>query len=125
MPEGHKCLNNHGHTFVCRLWVAGWSNTRDRSIVVEYDVLDAAIRERIHARLDHKDLNAIGAAQEQEHDALLRTPSIENLARWFYCALADALPDGVYVSRITIDEDGTYDSGVVEMTFGPRRGATP
>ena len=58
VPEGHKCRRLHGHTYEVRVEVYG--AVRDElGWVVDYAAIEKVWRERVHARLDHQNLNDV------------------------------------------------------------------
>lgn len=93
MPAGHKCRRLHGHTWICRVWVAG-SAASETGIVVDYaDIEKAWIRE-VYAVLDHTLLNDT-----------VPNPTTENVAAWIYARMANAPElESVHVSEIELSE---------------------
>src|SRR5688500_14922520 len=71
--------NYHGHTYVCDVTVSGPLDDAT-GFVVDLGVLDRALREEVHARLDHANLNL---DVPEFADGLL-IPSGENVARWIH-----------------------------------------
>lgn len=77
LPEGHKCMRPHGHTYVVEVTIeapqvdpiAGW--------VMDYDDLNRIVKLSLDAAYDHYDLNAQGIKQ----------PTAENIARLLFESL--------------------------------------
>jgi 6-pyruvoyl-tetrahydropterin synthase len=81
MRDRHKCSRLHGHNYTVDLTVAG---PLINGLVVDTGELDVLMGPVI-ARLDHHDLNEIGA--EGGMSTPLQQPSVENIVAY----LADAL----------------------------------
>ena len=82
VPEGHKCARLHGHSFKVRVTIEsdidpemGW--------VRDFAEISSAFTP-VYDALDHRYLNDIEG---------LENPTSENLARWIWQALLDALPE--------------------------------
>jgi len=93
VPEGHKCLRLHGHTYRVRVYVSGEPDDRV-GWVMDFGDIKAAF-EPILDRLDHYYLNDIEG---------LENPTAEVLARWIWQRLEPRLP---MLSRIEIHETCT------------------
>ena len=99
--------NYHGHSYVCDVTVTG---TLDETtgFVADLGVLDPVLREEVHARFDHANINL--DVPEFADGKLI--PSGENLAR-YVCErvqrrLDEALGAGALtVARVTVAEDRT------------------
>ena len=97
VPEGHKCKNLHGHTFILRIYVKG---KVDQTIGWVIDFADIKkICKPIIDSLDHKYLNEIEG---------LENPTSEVLALWLWKKIKPQLPQ---LSKIEVKETPT--SGVV------------
>jgi 6-pyruvoyltetrahydropterin/6-carboxytetrahydropterin synthase len=99
--------NYHGHSYVCDVTVSG-AIDEETGFVVDLGVLDRVLREEVHARFDHANINL--DVPEFADGGLI--PSGENLARYVYervqRALDDALGAGApRVTRVTVAEDRT------------------
>lgn len=79
LPEGHKCRNVHGHSYVVEVFCAGPLDSR--GFVVDYAELGAAMKPIID-RLDHRNLN----------DILFFTTTAENIASHIFSQLLPSLP---------------------------------
>ena len=72
LPEGHKCRNVHGHSYVVTVEVASEELDQD-GFVVDYAEISAAVKPVI-ARLDHQNLN----------DLMSCRTTAENIAAWLF-----------------------------------------
>lgn len=98
VPQGHKCGHLHGHTYVVTIHVRGPIDPQ-RGWVIDYADIDAIWQKRIHAVLDHRDLNLITP-----------NPTCELLAHWIAWTFRNHLPAGVELVRVEVRETAT--SGV-------------
>jgi 6-pyruvoyltetrahydropterin/6-carboxytetrahydropterin synthase len=80
-PAGHKCQRLHGHSFRIELHVRG-SVEADTGWVIDFGDIKQAFQP-LYEQLDHHYLNEIEG---------LENPTSENLARWIWCRLREALP---------------------------------
>ncbi|HEY4266795.1 MAG TPA: 6-carboxytetrahydropterin synthase QueD [Galbitalea sp.] len=71
MPEGHKCRNMHGHTYIVELRLVGPVDPRT-GCLVDYAQIAKAWAP-LHDRLDHKVLNQVAG---------LSCPTTEALCAW-------------------------------------------
>jgi 6-pyruvoyltetrahydropterin/6-carboxytetrahydropterin synthase len=90
VPDGHKCREVHGHNFVVEIAVYGEVDPRS-GWLMDFGDLTRVVQPVIR-QLDHHLLNEISG---------LENPTSENLARWIWDQLTDALPG---LSRVTISE---------------------
>lgn len=90
MPEGHKCRRVHGHSFIVDIQVLGEVDPQS-GIVMDFGDIKKLVQPLIN-HLDHWLLNEVG---ERDNDDLLRNPTSENLARWFYEKVKPMIP-GLY-----------------------------
>ena len=97
VPPGHKCARLHGHSFRVSVHVSGPIGD-DTGWVMDFADIKSAFAP-IDAALDHHYLNDVPG---------LENPTSENLARWIWERLAQALPN---LARIEIRE--TCTSGCV------------
>ena len=102
-----KCANlpGHGHNYRLFVTVQGEVDEKawDRYLksLVDLGALDALIAAQVIELLDHQHLNA--AIPEFAEGAGI--PSSENLVRWIHARLQDALPDGVELAKLRLEED--------------------
>ena len=80
VPEGHKCGNVHGHTWLVEITVGGKVDPQSGWFMDFADV-DDVWKRRVHNVLDHRDLNV-----------LIPNPTTENLCSWIVLALLPELP---------------------------------
>lgn len=97
-----KCANlpGHGHNYRLFVTVRGTVDAAT-GFVVDLGRLDALVAARVIERLDHQHLNA--ALPEFAAGAAI--PSSENLVRWIHGQLAAALPEGVELAKLRLEED--------------------
>lgn len=97
-----KCANlpGHGHNYLLFVTVQG-EVARDTGFIVDLGALDALVNELVIEPLDHQHLNA--ALPEFGEGASI--PSSENLILWIHGRLAGALPDGVELAKLRLEED--------------------
>lgn len=97
-----KCANLPGHGHNYRLFVTVQGEVaRDTGFIVDLGALDALVNELVIEPLDHQHLNA--ALPEFGEGASI--PSSENLILWIHGRLAGALPDGVELAKLRLEED--------------------
>lgn len=97
-----KCANLPGHGHNYRLFVTVRGTVAPATgFVVDLGRLDALVAERVIERLDHQHLNAA----LPEFAAGGAIPSSENLVRWIHGQLAGALPEGVELAKLRLEED--------------------
>ena len=99
--------NYHGHSYTCDVTVSG-ALDEETGFVVDLGVLDRVLREEVHARLDHANIN-LDVPEFADGRSI---PSGENLARWIHervqRRLDTELGDGApRVTRVTVAEDST------------------
>jgi 6-pyruvoyltetrahydropterin/6-carboxytetrahydropterin synthase len=99
--------NYHGHSYTCDVTVSG-ALDEETGFVVDLGVLDRVLREEVHARLDHANINL--DVPEFADGRLI--PSGENLARWVHERVrarldAELGPGAPRVTRVTVAEDAT------------------
>ena len=93
VPDGHKCLRLHGHSFRVTLTVAGPVNA-DTGWVMDFADISTAFAPLFEA-LDHRCLNEVDG---------LANPTSEHLACWIWDRLKPGLPQ---LSRIVVHETCT------------------
>jgi 6-pyruvoyltetrahydropterin/6-carboxytetrahydropterin synthase len=91
LPEGHKCRNVHGHSYVVEIHVAGPLDSR--GFVVDYSELSAAMKPIID-QLDHQNIN----------DILPCSTTAENLGAWIMSQLDKFSGLKPRVSRVDVYE---------------------
>lgn len=93
VPEGHKCGRLHGHSFRVQVHVRGPVNEQTGWLIDFADIGKAFAP--LAVQLDHSFLNEIEG---------LENPTSENLARWIWRRLRDALP---LLYRVVVHETCT------------------
>jgi 6-pyruvoyltetrahydropterin/6-carboxytetrahydropterin synthase len=93
LPEGHKCLRLHGHSFRVRVTVDGPLDP-ELEWIVDFADLKAAVAPVLE-RLDHHYLNEIEG---------LENPTSEVIAKWIWTHLKPRLP---ILKRIELAETCT------------------
>lgn len=97
-----KCANLPGHGHNYRLFVTVQGEVDEKTgFVVDLGALDALVAAQVIEPLDHQHLNA--AIPEFAEGRSI--PSSENLVRWIHARLQDALPDGVELAKLRLEED--------------------
>jgi 6-pyruvoyltetrahydropterin/6-carboxytetrahydropterin synthase len=83
-----KCNNphGHGHNYVVEVLAGGDVNV-ETGMIVDLEALDAAVRERVLDRFDHRNLSLDPLFANQ-------VPTTENLCRTVYDLLEEAIPAG-------------------------------
>jgi 6-pyruvoyltetrahydropterin/6-carboxytetrahydropterin synthase len=97
-----KCANlpGHGHNYRLFVTVRGALDP-ETAFVADLGGLDAAVARRVLDRLDHQHLNS--AVPEFAPGRV--NPSSEALVRWIHDQLAGALPPGLDLVRLRVEED--------------------
>ncbi|MEL6627802.1 MAG: 6-carboxytetrahydropterin synthase QueD [Bacteroidota bacterium] len=99
MPEGHKCRRLHGHSFNMDINLLGEVDP-DTGLLMDFGDIKKVVKPYIDM-LDHWCINEVA---EENGIELLKNPSSENLAKWFFHELKGKLP-GLY--SVTIHETCT------------------
>jgi 6-pyruvoyltetrahydropterin/6-carboxytetrahydropterin synthase len=94
--------NYHGHSYVCDVTVSGPIDDTT-GFVVDLGVLDRILKEHVKDRFDHRNINL--DVPEFADGKLV--PSGENLARFIFQHVDDALPKPARVLSVTVGEDET------------------
>jgi 6-pyruvoyltetrahydropterin/6-carboxytetrahydropterin synthase len=96
------CANPHfhGHSYVCDVTVGGTVDP-DTGMVVDLGVLDRVLAAEVVARFDHRNINR--EVPEFAEGRLI--PTGENLARFIFRRLQDALGAAATVHRVVVRED--------------------
>lgn len=97
VPEGHKCREIHGHTYLLTVYVEGIPDAQ-LGWIIDFADLKQAV-EPIVKELDHKFLNNIPG---------LENPTCEHIAVWLWNRIKPLVPQ---LSKIELYETPT--SGVV------------
>lgn len=97
-----KCANAPGHGHNYRLWVTV-SGTVDQKtgFLVDLPALDALVQSEVLDVLDHQHINHA----VEEFGPGRKIPSSENLVLWILQHLEPALPAGVRLERLRLEED--------------------
>lgn len=97
-----KCANlpGHGHNYRLFVTVRGTVDPAT-GFIVDLGRLDLLIAARVIERLDHQHLNAA----LPEFAAGRAIPSSENLVQWIHAQLEGALPEGVELAKLRLEED--------------------
>lgn len=97
-----KCANLPGHGHNYRLFVTVRGEVApDTGFVVDLGALDALVNQLVVEPLDHQHLNA-ALPEFGEGQSI---PSSENLVRWIHTRLDGALPEGVELAGLRLEED--------------------
>ena len=97
-----KCANLPGHGHNYRLWVAVRGAVDPLTgFVIDLGVLDTLVQEKVLEPLDHQHLNA-AVPEFAEGRAI---PSSESLLTWIHGRLVGALPGGVELAGLRLEED--------------------
>jgi len=107
-----KCENMHGHNFAVEAVIEGASLTTDTEIVLDFKILKQELKGVLEL-LDHKMLNEVPPFDVQN-------PSSENLSRFIYQHLAEALQNrddtnGVRVHSVTVSEKAAQSATYMEL----------
>jgi len=103
MPHGHKCRNDHGHTYGVRVEVTGKED--ENGIIIDTGKLDEVFQ-YIFDTLDHRYLNDIPG---------LENPTTENLCKWIWDRMFKVIGDHPQIHKVGIlvwesnDSCGFYD----------------
>jgi 6-pyruvoyltetrahydropterin/6-carboxytetrahydropterin synthase len=101
VPEGHKCGNMHGHTYMLTIFIEGQPK-ENSGWIIDYGDLKKQIKPVIE-QLDHHLLNDIQG---------LENPTSENLSIWLWHKIKPLVPK---LKRIELKE--TPSSGVIYEGF--------
>jgi 6-pyruvoyltetrahydropterin/6-carboxytetrahydropterin synthase len=100
VPDGHKCARLHGHSYRIEVHVSGDVDP-ELGWFMDFGDLKAAVNPVI-AELDHYYLNEVPG---------LENPTSENLAKWTWDRLVDALPLSAIMVRETCTSGCIYRGG--------------
>ena len=90
----------HGHSYVCDVTVSGAVDD-ETGFVVDLGLLDAVLREEVHDRFDHRNINR---DVPEFGDGSLR-PTGENLARFIFQRVQQRLGDAGRLTSVRVAED--------------------
>ena len=94
--------NYHGHNYLLEVCVSGEVDART-GLVADYAVLDELVGRLIVAEVDHKNLNTDVNWLEGA------VPTTENLCVAFWSRLSEALPPGLTLDRIRLQESRDHE----------------
>lgn len=97
--------NFHGHTYTCDVTVSGEIDPVT-GFIVDLGLLDRVLREQVHTRFDHRNINLDVPAFAD--GALM--PTGENLARYIFEQVQSALGSAAAVTEVRLAEDDTLSS---------------
>ena len=100
-----KCENVHGHNYRVQVTVEG-DRLDSIGLLVDFADLKKSIR-GVVARLDHRFLNDL-----EPFTGL--NPSAENIARYFYDEMADALPGSARIREVKV-----WETDITSATYRP------
>lgn len=96
------CANPHfhGHGYTCDVTVRGPVD-ETTGMLIDLGVLDRALRDEVHARFDHRNINL--DVPEFADGAMV--PTGENLARFIFERVQRAIGDSATVTAVVVAED--------------------
>lgn len=96
------CANPHfhGHGYTCDVTVRGPVD-ETTGMLIDLGVLDRALRDEVHARFDHRNINL--DVPEFADGAMV--PTGENLARFIFERVQRAIGDAATVTAVVVAED--------------------
>ncbi len=92
----------HGHTYVCDITVQGPIDP-DTGMIVDLGLLDRILDSEVRARFDHRNINV--DVPEFGDGGLI--PTGENLARFIFDRVQQALGSTPEVASVVVGEDAT------------------
>lgn len=101
------CANPHfhGHDYTCDVTVSGPID-EVTGMVIDLGALDGILAREVRARFDHRNINL----EVPEFADGKLVPTGENLARFIFERVRDALPGPARVTRVVIREGGDLSS---------------
>ena len=97
--------NYHGHSYVCDVTVTGDIDP-ETGMIVDLGQLDRVLATEVRDRFDHRNINLDVA---EFADGRL-VPTGEELARFIFRRVSDALGNDARVVRVVVAEDATLSS---------------
>jgi len=94
--------NFHGHSYVCDVTVSG-AIDETTGMLVDLGLLDRVLDSEVRQRFDHRNINL--DVPEFADGGLI--PTGENLARFIFDRVQQALGDRARVDAVTVAEDAT------------------
>ena len=94
--------NYHGHTYLCDVTVQGPIDP-DTGMIVDLGLLDRVLATEVRARFDHRNINL--DVLEFRDGGLI--PTTENLARFIFERVQQALGARPEVASVVVAEDAT------------------
>ncbi|MGQ0646635.1 MAG: 6-carboxytetrahydropterin synthase [Gemmatimonadaceae bacterium] len=94
--------NYHGHTYVCDVTVGGEID-RETGMIVDLGLLDRVLQREVRHRFDHRNINL--DVPEFGDGQLI--PTGENLARFIFDRVQQALGSMALVAEVRLAEDDT------------------
>ncbi len=88
----------HGHNYKLEIELGSHYLDEVTGFVMDFADVDGPVNALL-LKVDHRLLNDIEG---------LQNPTAELIARWFFAALKDHLPVGVFLSRVTVYETDQY-----------------
>ncbi len=92
-----ECSRLHGHNYVLEVTFAGEPDPRT-GMVINFFELDAIVKDRVIARLDHRNLN------EDVEEFKTTASTVEMIAKYVWERLCGAVP-GARLHRVRVWED--------------------
>jgi len=92
----------HGHSYTCDVTVRGDIDART-GMLVDLAKLDAALTREVRERFDHRNIN-LDVAEFADGKLV---PTGENLARFIFERVRDAMRGVTSVTEVTVAEDAT------------------
>lgn len=94
----------HGHGYRCDVTVRGRIDPLT-GFCVDLAVLDGILREEVHERFDHRNLNLDVPEFSEEDGGGREIPTSENLAVLIFSRVQERLGDAVAVVEVSVAED--------------------
>lgn len=94
MPAGHKCRNEHGHTY--KLTIACEGPVGDDGLVFDNAAIDDVLAV-VRAQLDHRHLNKLSLAFSDN-------PTAERMLQWLWRLASEDPVVGPALSRMELEE---------------------
>ena len=92
-----ECSRLHGHNYVLEVTIAGEPDPRTGMVINLFE-LDAIVKDRVIARLDHRNLN------EDVEEFKTTASTVEMIAKYVWERLRGAVP-GARLHRVRVWED--------------------